>query len=208
MTESSPVESFSAILSAIGAARVVPVLRSTSAAAATATAIRLLDEGIGCVELTATTPDWLSALRAVLDYRDAAGFTAPIGLGTMSTERDARRAAEAGADFLVSPYPAPEVREAAGRAEIPFLEGGLTPGELAAAASRGVAKLFPAHVGGVAYLSSVLAVLPGARIVPTGGIALSEVPAWLRAGAFAVGVGRDLAEHPDPGAAIRALDLP
>ena len=57
MTESGPVESFSAILSAIGAARVVPVLRSTSAAAATATAIRLLDEGIGCVELTTTTPD-------------------------------------------------------------------------------------------------------------------------------------------------------
>ena len=126
----------------------------------------------------------------------------------MSTERDALRAADAGADFLVSPFPAPQVRDVAGRAEIPFLEGGLTPGELAAAASRGVAKLFPAHVGGVAYLSSVLAVLPDARIIPTGGIALADVPAWLRAGAYAVGVGRDLAEHPDPGAAIRALDLP
>jgi 2-dehydro-3-deoxyphosphogluconate aldolase/(4S)-4-hydroxy-2-oxoglutarate aldolase len=126
----------------------------------------------------------------------------------VSTERDALRAADAGADFLVSPYPAPEVREVAGRAEIPFLEGGFTPGELSAAAARGVAKLFPAHVGGVAYLSSVLAVLPGARIIPTGGIALSDVPKWLHAGAFAVGVGRDLAEHPDPGAAIRGFDLP
>ncbi len=197
-----------ATLSAVGASKVVPVLRSTSAAAATAAAIRLLDEGIGCVELTTTTPDWLTALRAVLDHRDAAGLTAPIGVGTVSTERDALRAGEAGADFLVSPFPAPEVRDVAGRAEIPFLEGGLTPGELASAAARGVAKLFPAHVGGVAYLSSVLAVLPGARIIPTGGIALSDVPAWLGAGAFAVGVGRDLAEHPDPGAAIRALDLP
>ena len=195
-------------ISAIGAARVVPVLRSTSAATATAAALRLLDEGIGCVELTTTTPDWLTALRAVLDHRDAAGLTAPIGVGTVSTERDALRAADAGADFLVSPFPAPEVRDVAGQAEIPFLEGGLTPGELAAAASRGVAKLFPAHVGGVGYLSSVLAVLPGARIVPTGGISLADVSAWLRAGAFAVGVGRDLAEHPDPGAAIRALDLP
>jgi 2-dehydro-3-deoxyphosphogluconate aldolase / (4S)-4-hydroxy-2-oxoglutarate aldolase len=195
-------------LAAIGAARVVPVLRSTSAAAATATAIRLLDEGVGCVELTTTTPDWLTALRAVLDHRDAAGLTAPIGVGTVSTERDALRAADAGADFLVSPFPVPEVRDVAGRAEIPFLEGGLTPGELASAAARGVAKLFPAHVGGVAYLSSVLAVLPDARIIPTGGIGLADVPAWLRAGAFAVGVGRDLAEHPDPGAAIRALDLP
>ena len=203
MTESRATAS----LSAIGTARVVPVLRSTSAAAATVTACHLLDEGIGCVELTTSTPDWLTALRAVLDHRNGAGLTAPIGVGTVSTERDALRAADAGADFLVSPYPAPPVRDVAARAEIPFLEGGLTPGELATAAERGVAKLFPAHVGGVAYLSSVLAVLPGARIIPTGGIALSDVPAWLRAGAFAVGVGRDLAEHPDPGAAIRALDL-
>jgi 2-dehydro-3-deoxyphosphogluconate aldolase/(4S)-4-hydroxy-2-oxoglutarate aldolase len=69
----------------------------------------------------------------------------------------------------------------------------LSPTELAAAlAAGGAAKLFPAHVGGAAYLRSILAVMPGARIVPTGGIRLKDVPAWLDAGAFAVGVGSDL----------------
>ena len=33
---------------------------------------------------------------------------------------------------------------------------------------------------------------PGARIMPTGGIPLSEVGGWLAAGAVAVGVGSDL----------------
>jgi len=82
---------------------------------------------------------------------------------------------------------------------VPLLEGGMTPGEVLAASDRGVAKLFPAHVGGPALLRSILALSPQARIVPTGGIGLADVPAWLDAGAFAVGVGSEL--RPDPSAA-------
>ena len=55
-----------------------------------------------------------------------------------------------------------------------------------------VAKLFPAHVGGVSYLRSLLAVAPHARIMPTGGIPLASAADWLAAGAFAVGIGGDL----------------
>ena len=65
-----------------------------------------------------------------------------------------------------------------------------------------MAKLFPAHVGGPRYLKSLLAVAPGARIMPTGGIALDEVGEWLDAGALAVGVGSDL--NPERLAALRA----
>jgi 2-dehydro-3-deoxyphosphogluconate aldolase/(4S)-4-hydroxy-2-oxoglutarate aldolase len=128
-----------------------------------------------------------------------------LGAGTVTTADDARRAIDAGADFLVSPYPAEAVRAVAGQARVAFLEGGFTPGEVAAAAAQGIAKLFPAHVGGPAYLRSVLAVLPGARIVPTGGIALSDVPAYLAAGAYAVGVGSDLVRAADPAKAVREL---
>jgi 2-dehydro-3-deoxyphosphogluconate aldolase/(4S)-4-hydroxy-2-oxoglutarate aldolase len=77
-------------------------------------------------------------------------------------------------------------------AGIPLLEGGFTPTEVLDAASRGIAKLFPAHVGGPRYLASILAVAPAARIMPTGGIPLDRVHAWLEVGAIAVGVGGDL----------------
>ncbi|MHB9756374.1 hypothetical protein ACYBSK_18510 [Streptomyces sp. BYX5S] len=56
----------------------------------------------------------------------------------------------------------------------------------------GVAKLFPAHVGGIAYLKSVLSVLPGARIMATGGVSVDDADAWLAAGAFSVSIGSDL----------------
>jgi 2-dehydro-3-deoxyphosphogluconate aldolase/(4S)-4-hydroxy-2-oxoglutarate aldolase len=175
-------------IAAIGAARVLAVLRTAGPDEAVEQAGRVLAAGLGVVELTATTPGWEDAVRTVA----ASHPGAVVGLGTVRDAPTAERALEAGAAFLVSPHPAPAAREVAAAAGVPLLEGALTPGELAAALEHGPAKLFPAHLGGPAYLRSVLAVLPGAAIVPTGGIRLEDVGAWLRAGAYAVGVGSDL----------------
>ena len=49
----------------------------------------------------------------------------------------------------------------------------------------------------------MLTVEPTARIMPTGGIPLGEVGAWLRAGAIAVGVGSDLTVPGDVAARVR-----
>lgn len=186
---------------AIGTGRVLPVLRTPDADGAVRAAEALLNAGLAVIELTATTPGWADALAGLR----RAHPPAVLGAGTVTTAEDARRALDAGADFLVSPYPAAAVRAVADETGTVFLEGGLTPGEVAAAAACGIAKLFPAHVGGPAYLRSVLAVLPGARVVPTGGIALTDVPAYLEAGAYAVGVGSDLVKAPDPAKAVREL---
>ncbi len=185
----------------IAEARLLPVLRTADAAGAVRAASTLLDAGLGVAELTATTSGWADALGEL--RRAYPG--AVLGAGTVTTASDARRAREAGADFLVSPYPAPVVRAFASETRTVFLEGGFTPAEVADASARGIAKLFPAHVGGPAYLRSLLAVLPGARIVPTGGIGLPDVRDYLDAGAYAVGVGSDLARVPDPAAAVRDL---
>jgi 2-dehydro-3-deoxyphosphogluconate aldolase/(4S)-4-hydroxy-2-oxoglutarate aldolase len=177
------------------------VLRTPDAAGALRAAATLVEAGLGVIELTATTPGWAGALEDVRREHPSV----VLGAGTVTTAEDARRAVDAGADFLVSPYPAEHVRAFAAETGTVFLEGGFTPGEVAAAAGHGIAKLFPAHVGGPAYLRSILAVLPGARVVPTGGIALGQVRDYLDAGAYAVGVGSDLVRSPDPAAAVREL---
>jgi 2-dehydro-3-deoxyphosphogluconate aldolase/(4S)-4-hydroxy-2-oxoglutarate aldolase len=185
----------------IGAAQILPVLRTAKAEQAHALALRLLGLGLTALELTATTPGWedvLAALRSEAPH-------ALIGLGTVETGADAEQAFEQGAQFLVSPYPVPDVRSIAVSSDRLFIEGAFTPGELAAGTARGVTKLFPAHVGGPNYLKSMLAVLPGARIIPTGGIPCSDVPQWLAAGAFAVGVGSDLYTGGDVDARVGAL---
>lgn len=171
---------------------VLPVLRSGSWREAVDTVDTLRGCGCPMVELTTSTPDWDSAITA-LD-----GSASVVGVGTIRSLDDARRALDAGAAFLVSPFPLAGVAEEAGRAGVPFVQGGFTPGELSAAsAGTGIAKVFPAHLGGPRYLSSLAPVLPGVRLVPTGGIGWADVRAYLEAGAFAVGIGSGLDLPPD-----------
>ena len=185
--------------SAIADQIVLPVVREASAEDALAVADWLIEQGLDVVELTASTPDWAAAVAGLRERAP----DAVVGAGTLRTREDAERAVASGAAFMVTPCPAPAVREVAEAAGIVLLEGGLTPGEVLAAADRGIAKLFPAHVGGVELLRSILALSPDARIVPTGGIRLADVPAWLDAGAYAVGVGSELRPGPEAAALLR-----
>jgi 2-dehydro-3-deoxyphosphogluconate aldolase / (4S)-4-hydroxy-2-oxoglutarate aldolase len=188
------------LLERLTQARVLPVLRAPSAAEAIAHVQRCADAGLDVIELTTTTAGWPAALAEA-----RTSFPGRLlGVGTVLTAADAVTAIDGGADFLVSPCPAPAVRRtAAGRT--PFIEGGMTVREVLGASRRGIAKLFPAHVGGPQFLRSVLALSPSAYIVPTGGIALADAAEWLAAGAIAVGVGRDLFHEADLRTAIRNL---
>ncbi|MGI9110995.1 MAG: bifunctional 4-hydroxy-2-oxoglutarate aldolase/2-dehydro-3-deoxy-phosphogluconate aldolase [Gaiellaceae bacterium] len=184
----------------IGAARLLPVLRLATADAADRLVRELAAAGLRALELTATTPGWEELLEGLSMELPQLLF----GVGTLTTAAGAERAVAAGADFLVSPHAAPEVRRVASAADVLFVEGAFSPGEVAAAAAHGPAKLFPASIGGPAYLRSLLAIIPQASIIPTGGVSVEEVPAYLAAGAFAVGVGSDLLA---PGAGERAHAL-
>ncbi|WP_457101382.1 bifunctional 4-hydroxy-2-oxoglutarate aldolase/2-dehydro-3-deoxy-phosphogluconate aldolase [Microbacterium sp. P5_E9] len=179
----------------------VPVLRAATADLAHTASTRLIEAGLSVIELTATTPNWAQLLHTLVREHPEA----VIGMGTITTAEDAALACEAGARFLVSPFPVEDARRIAQQADTLFIGGGFSPGEVAAASRFGVCKLFPAHVGGIGYLKTLRAILPEARIMPTGGIGLSAVGEWLRAGAFAVGVGSDLSNAPDLDAAASEL---
>ncbi|WP_327411930.1 bifunctional 4-hydroxy-2-oxoglutarate aldolase/2-dehydro-3-deoxy-phosphogluconate aldolase [Streptomyces sp. NBC_01233] len=189
----------------LAAQRLLPVLRDADADEAVRRTTALLAAGCRAVELTTSTPGWAEALTRAAPLDDAHGRPALIGVGTVTTAAQAGTALDAGAAFLISPYPAPEVREVARRRRAVFIEGGFTPGEIAAAVrAAGAAKVFPAHVGGPGFIRSLRAVLPGAVIIPTGGIRPAEVPDWLAAGATAVGIGNGLPADPVELAAVFA----
>jgi 2-dehydro-3-deoxyphosphogluconate aldolase/(4S)-4-hydroxy-2-oxoglutarate aldolase len=190
-----------AVRAALADAVVVPVLRTDSAESALGPAQWAVEQGLPVVELTATTPGWRDALASLRErFPDVA-----VGVGTLVDERDANDACDLGAAFLVSPVPAPDVAAVAARRGRLMVGGGFTPAELLAAAAGGVAKLFPAHAVGPRFLRSVLAVAPGADVIPTGGIALADVPAWLEAGALCVGIGSELDPGPATARELRAL---
>ncbi|MFE9201211.1 hypothetical protein [Micromonospora sp. NPDC007230] len=62
--------------------RVLPVLRLPTAAEARAATATMFGHGLRVVELTATTPDWASAVR---DARRGAPDGTLVGLGTVTS---------------------------------------------------------------------------------------------------------------------------
>ncbi|MFF1337647.1 bifunctional 4-hydroxy-2-oxoglutarate aldolase/2-dehydro-3-deoxy-phosphogluconate aldolase [Streptomyces sp. NPDC058290] len=190
---------------ALAAQCLLPVLRYADADEAVRRTTALLAAGCRTVELTTSTPGWAEAVARTAPLADAYDRPALVGVGTVTTATAAETALDAGAAFLISPYPAPEVRAVAARRGAVFIEGGFTPGEIASAVrSAGAAKVFPAHVGGPRFIRSLKAVLPEALFIPTGGIRPGEIPHWLAAGAAAVGIGSGLPDDPGELAAVFA----
>jgi 2-dehydro-3-deoxyphosphogluconate aldolase/(4S)-4-hydroxy-2-oxoglutarate aldolase len=168
--------------------RVLAILRYREPCDLAAVVDALRAGGIRSIEVTADTPGALDEIGR------ARGEGAPIGAGTIRSVEEARAFAEAGAGFLVSPGLVPEiVREGLERG-VTTIPGVFSPTEIMAAVAAGadVVKLFPASLGGPGYLASLRGPFPDVGFVPTGGIAIEDVPAWLEAGAVCVGLGSSL----------------
>ncbi|HXE44104.1 MAG TPA: bifunctional 4-hydroxy-2-oxoglutarate aldolase/2-dehydro-3-deoxy-phosphogluconate aldolase [Conexibacter sp.] len=155
----------------------------------------VIEGGVDVVEVPLNVPGALDAVRSlVARFPDAL-----VGAGTVMSAADARAALDAGASFLLSPVLRPEVIEAAHAAGAAAVPGAFTPTEIDACMRAGadLVKLFPADRLGPADLRAVLAALPDARLLPTGGISAANAAAWLAAGAVAVGVGGALTREPE-----------
>ena len=59
-------------------------------------------------------------------------------------------------------------------------------------------KLFPASCGGPSYLRALRGPFPTAALVPTGGVRIDEIPAYLDAGATVVALGGELVGRSAP----------
>jgi len=180
------------ILERLRAARVVPVVRTPTAALA-ATAVGWLREaGLTVFEITLTIPDAVGLIREL-----AADPALLIGAGTVPDRAAAEACLDAGARFIVSPWVDASLAAPCAAAGAAFLPGALTPTEVRAALAAGAdaVKIFPASsVGGSAHVAALRSVFPGVAFCPTGGIGVGDVAAYLGAGAAFVGMGGALVD--------------
>lgn len=189
MTEKS--RSRSSVVATLREVGIIPVIRAPSADAAVAVVEALLQAGLTVAEITMTVPDAIDAIGAVANRFP----TVLVGAGTVTDAVTARRAVDAGAEFVVSPCLVRDVIDAAHRADVAVLPGALTPGEVFEAFRLGgdMVKVFPAQsVGGAAYLRALRGPFPDIPLVPTGGVTLENMAEMFEAGAAAVGVGTEL----------------
>ncbi|MFG3119369.1 bifunctional 4-hydroxy-2-oxoglutarate aldolase/2-dehydro-3-deoxy-phosphogluconate aldolase [Streptomyces sp. NPDC048197] len=170
--------------------RLVAIIRGSDAEASFRTVMALAEAGLPLVEISLSGKDALGVIRRA---RAELGDAAWIGAGTVLTGSDARRAAEAGANLIVTPGLGAGLEESV-RQGLSTLAGVLTPSEVITAEALGVSalKLFPASAGGPAYLQALRAPFPELPFVPVGGVDAAIAQAYFDAGAVAVGVGSPL----------------
>lgn len=182
----------SSLIAELRAARVMAVLRRPDIATALDGLMeQLRAHGVRAVECTLDQP---GAMQAVQRLRERRRDGELVGAGTVTTAQQVDALVDIGVDFAVSPHLDEDLLAHAVDVGLPLLPGVLTPSELARAVTLGApaVKLFPAGPMGVGYLSAVRGPFPDVAVIPTGGIAVADVPMWLDAGAVCVGLGSAL----------------
>ena len=190
------------LIAVLRAARVVPVVRTSTAAHAATAVGWLRDAGLRIFEITMTIPDAPALIRDL-----ASDSSLLIGAGTVGDRATASICLAAGARFIVAPWIDPTLSAPCRDAGAALMLGALTPTEVRAALAAGadMVKIFPASsVGGPAHIRALASVLPHVAFCPTGGVEPGNVAAYLAAGAAFVGMGGALVDEKRIAAGDRA----
>ena len=147
--------------------------------------------GVSAIEITMTTPN---ALAVIENLSKTMGNEIIVGVGSVLDPQTAIDAINAGAQFVVSPVFKRDIIETVKKLNIPIMPGAFTPTEIQAAYEQGadIVKVFPADIVGMAFFKAIRGPMPYLKLMPTGGVTLTNAGEWLKAGACAVGVGTAL----------------
>ena len=159
-------------------APIIPVIVIERLEDAVPLAQALVDGGLPVLEVTLRSEVAMQALREIADNVGGAH----VGVGTVTRAEQFAEAANAGAQFAVSPGLTDALVDAARESGIPFLPGAFTPSDVMRARDLGyhTLKLFPAQqAGGIAMLKALQGPLPEVRFCPTGGIGADDFVDYL-----------------------------
>ena len=171
--------------------------------ASVAAAVTLIDEGFRYLEISLNTQNAVDVIAEVV--REAPPGI-QIGAGTVLTVDDVARVRDVGGTFAVTPAVAPSVAESV-RVGMPVIAGAMTPTECVTAMQLGATaiKLFPASIGGPAYLKALRDPLPRVPFVAVGGVDVEKAAEYFSAGAIAVGLGGPLLGDAPSGGSLTDL---
>ena len=184
-----------AIRSGIKEIGIIPAVRLASAEDARFAAEAIYSSGIPIVEVTMTTPGAVSLISKLTKQNSAL----MVGAGTVLDDETAQQCLDAGVAFLTTPGLDLEIVNFAVKHGTVVFPGAMTPGEIMAASKAGAdfVKIFPcAQLGGPSYIRALKAPFPKVALIASGGVNQENASDFIRAGAVALGIGRDLI-HPD-----------
>ena len=170
--------------------KILPIIRGNDPDTVINTANALIDGGIKVVEINVQNSKIYKSIEEV-------SKRACVCAGGIITALQAKVAIESGAKSISSPIFQMNLVKISKNGKIPFIAGTSTANEAYSAwkARIPVIKIYPiTAMGGVQYIEDLLRPMPFLNVLPLGNVKLNEVNDYIKAGAFAVGVGRDFYE--------------
>ncbi len=180
------------ILTKIQECGVVAVVRAETCEQAERITDACIEGGVAAIELTFTVPHADKVIEGL-----AKKYTPDqiiLGAGTVMDAATARIAMLAGAQYIVSPYFDLDTVKMCNRYRVAVMPGIMSVREAVMAMEAGadILKIFPGELFGPSIIRAIKGPIPYAKMMPTGGVDVSNVGEWIKAGAVAVGAGSAL----------------
>ncbi len=178
---------------ALKAARFIAIARRVPRDRIVPCAEAMAKAGVTFLEITfdPSDPETLADTAAKVRAVRAALPRMRVGCGTVLNVDMADAAADAGAEYLVSPNTRQSVIERAHAHKLPMIPGAYTPTEIADAYDMGadLVKIFPVPPGAESYVKNVMSPLSHIPFIVTGGVNPQTIRSMLDTGAVAVAAG-------------------
>lgn len=176
------------LMKALTEQKIFPIIRSNDPEVVVNTVDALVKGGLNIMEVNVESVEIYEAIKEVSKH-------ATVCAGGIITSLQAQAAIESGARLFSSPIFHMNLVKLSKDKRIPYIAGTSTANEAYQAwkARIPLVKIYPiTAMGGTSYLEDLLRPMSFLNILPQGSVKLSEVKDYIDAGAFAVGVGRDL----------------
>ena len=173
------LEDFILDISNLGKLKVIPVVKIDDVNSAIPLADALIEGGLPVAEITFRTACAADVIRLLKNNRQQM----IVGAGTVLNAKTAKKALDAGADFIVSPGFDLETALFCKEQGVAYIPGCVTPTEIMAAVNAGIdiIKFFPAETfGGIKAINALAAAFPNVKFMPTGGIDENNLEQYLK----------------------------
>ncbi len=155
----------------------------------------LLDSGYNMIEVPLNSPQAFLSIKKLVHYCGKSENKTYIGAGTITQVEHVKKLKETGANLAVMPHLNINILKALVQENFLTYPGVFSPSEAFEALEykpEGL-KIFPADTFGAAYIKNIRAVLPKeAQIYPVGGVDVTNMYDFWKAGANGFGLGSSL----------------
>lgn len=177
--------------------KVIAIVRGVEPETCLKVAEALYRGGIRLMEVTfpQKSPELFSqTAQTIRQLKETYAGKMSIGAGTVTTPELVELAAEAGAEYIISPNVDLDVIRRTLELGLVSIPGALTPSEVMTAHNAGAdfVKLFPIGALGLAYTKAILAPISHVKMLAVGNISSDNAADYLKVGILGVGVGGKL----------------